>query len=53
MLKGALHPVGIASRYAARSLPHTVCNPSGSSSCRIQPSQQRKRYMEWKQRAAQ
>lgn len=52
MIKGALHPVGIASCYAARNLSHTVCtNPSGPR--RIQPSQQRKRYMEWKQRAAQ
>jgi hypothetical protein len=49
MIKGAFHPVGIASRYAARNLPHTVFNPS--SSCRVQPSQQPKRYMEWKQRA--
>ena len=35
IIKGAFHPIGIASRYAARNLPHTVCNPSRS--CRIQP----------------
>ena len=51
MIKGGdLHPVGMASHYAARNLPHTVCNPS--CSCRIQPSQQPKHYLGWKQREA-
>ena len=55
VIKGDLHPAGIASWYAAKYPPHTVSYPSGSRSSprRIQPSQQRKQYMGWKQRATQ